>query len=271
MIFDTAGKSTSPAIVMLNGSFTDGKSLLPIAEKLADEYYIIIPTYDGHHENGGIFTTREEQVRKIAEHLKEENITRLALIQGISMGAEIALDLAAYLYEEDEIEVNRCFFDGGPFFSFPLPVRLIMQKKFMSFVDGCRYGTEEEIIARFKENSFVKWAAKGDITPFREMILGMASVAKYMSDTSVCNESDACYTFDFPYVPYTEQKKYYFSWSSDEPARESKSAILDNYPDAKFINAGKLGHGGFITKKPDKYAEVMRKLASPRKIKEDKT
>lgn len=261
MIFDTIGDRNNPVIIMINGSFTSGKSLSNIAEKLSDDFYMIMPTYDGHHENGGEFSTRAIQVQKMIEYIRKENISKIALIQGISMGAEVALDLAAAISNTDDIEVNSCFFNGGPFFNFNIIMRKIMQKKFISFVHDCQHGTIDEIMKRFGNNKMVQWMVKGNIEPYRGMIQGMADVAPFMTDQSVRNESDACYTFDFPAVPKEEQQKYVFSWSSDEPAFKSYKRLKKCYPYANFKNDGKLGHGGFIMEQPDKYANVMRKMA----------
>ena len=261
MIFDTLGNKSNPAIVMINGSFTSGKSLSNIAEKLADEFFMIMPTYDGHHENGGEFSTRDIQVQKMIDFLRTEDIHEIALIQGISMGAEVALDLAAAVYHEPDMNVKSCFFNGGPFFSFNIIMRKIMQRKFLGFVHDCQHGSVDEIMERFGNNKMVQWMVKGNIEPYRGMIIGMADVAPFMSDKSIRNESDACYTFDFPEIPMDEQKKYVFSWSSDEPAFKSCKKIKKRYPYAVYKNDGKLGHGGLIMKQPDKYADVMRKLA----------
>ena len=59
---------------MLNGSFSTGAGLSHIAEMISDKYYIILPTYDGHHEGGGIFTTRLEQAKKMGKALCKDNL-----------------------------------------------------------------------------------------------------------------------------------------------------------------------------------------------------
>ncbi len=228
MIFERVGEKNKPVIIMINGSFCTGKGLLPLAQKLSNRYQVILPTYDGHHENGGIFTTRQDQANKIIEYLKKENIKKIKLIQGISMGAEVALTLGSIISKTTDIEVDRYLFDGGPFFKFPKWFRKIMQMKFKGMVHNAQYGTEEEIIERFKNNKMVKWMLKGDIKPYEKLIIDMSKAAPYMTDESICNESDACYTFDFPEIPEKEQKKYYFTWSNNEPAFKSKKKIEKN-------------------------------------------
>ncbi|MCR5057567.1 MAG: alpha/beta hydrolase [Clostridiales bacterium] len=118
MIIEMLGRKENPGVIMLNGSFTTGYGLRRIADRLSDRYYILLPTYDGHHKSGGVFTTRAGQAQKIIEYLHREDIGRIALIQGVSMGAEIGLALASMFCRTD-IRVDRFLFDGGLFFAFP--------------------------------------------------------------------------------------------------------------------------------------------------------
>lgn len=261
MIFETRGDKKNPAILMLNGSFSTGEGLIHIAEMISDEFYVILPIYDGHHKDGGIFTTRDDQASKIIAYLKSGKICRLALVQGASMGAEIALTLASKM-PSSGITVDRYLFDGCPFFNFPALYRLFMRKKFRSMVHQAQHGTLEEITDRFAKNRMVNWMIQGDISPYKWFIKGLADSAPYMSDESVNNESDACYTFDFPQASVQEQRKYLFIWSLNEPAYKSCKKIKKHYPEACYRSPGKLGHCGFISRRSEEYADFLRKLAN---------
>ncbi len=260
MRFETVGQKKNPVVIMLNGSFSTGKGLMHIARAISNKFYVILPTYDGHYQNGGEFTTREKQAKKIISYLKKEKIKHIALIQGASMGAEIALTLAAMLSNTD-ICVEHYLFDGGPFFHFCLPFRMIMRKKFKAMVHQAQNGSEEEIIECFSNNKMVQWMIHGDISPYKWFIQGLAEAAPHMSDRSISKESDACYTFDFPAVSIQEQKKYYFIWSTNEPAFKSAVNVQKHYPYAKYNSPGALGHCGFISRQPEKYAKFLMKLA----------
>ena len=260
MIFETVGNKEKPVILMLNGSFSTGAGLLHIAEMISDEFYIILPTYDGHHENGGSFTTRDDQAGKIISYLKKEGIGHLALVQGASMGAEIALTFASKMPEAG-ISVDQYLFDGGPFFHFSGWFRAIMRMKFKSMVHQAQHGSYEEITEGFSKNKMVQWMIHGDISPYKWFIKGLADSAPFMSDASIGKESDACYTFDYPEASSEEQKKYLFIWSTNEPAFKSYEKIRKHYPNAKYWSPGDIGHCGYISRKPDEYAVFLRKLA----------
>lgn len=266
MIFDTLGDHNNPVMVMINGSFCSGKGLLPIAEKFAEEYYVILPTYDGHYTKAGDvsecseFTTRREQAKKILQYLKERKIETVELIHGISMGAEVALDLVDEIVQDQSIHIVHTLFDGGPFFHFPYVFRLIMRKKFLGIVHKFQKGNPEDTIAEFLESKLANWILKGNTPPYRNMIADMCSVSRAISDTSVKRESDACYTFDFPVIPQEIQERFVFSYSNDEPANKSQKKMKKCYPEAKFHNAGNLGHCGLLVRKPKEYEEYMRKI-----------
>ena len=260
MIFETIGNKDNPVVLMLNGSFSTDKGLSAIAERIADSYYVILPIYDGHHENGGIFTTKEEQAKKIIDYLAENDINHIALLQGVSMGAEIAFTVYK-MSEENNIEVDHCLFDGGPFYHFPWLMRMFMRAKFRRFVHQAQTGTLDEIMERFSNNKMIKWMIHGDISPYRWFIEGLAESAPHMSDESVNNESDACYTFDFPALTEEAQRKALFIWSTNEPAFSSFKKVKKCYSHSRFGSPGDLGHCGFMARKPDEYAKFMRAYA----------
>ena len=256
MRIDTAGQKGNPVIIMLNGSFTTGRPLQRFAQQyLAEDYYVICPTWDGHDEEGGVFDTRAGQAKKILAWLKDNAITEVALLQGLSMGAEVAVELTRQIRDDDAVIVRRCFCDGGPFFAFPTPFRSLMYMKFRNFIHLGKNGQTEKLM----NNRMIKWMVHGDIEPYREMMGDLP--VDVLTDETIRNESDACYTFDFPAFSREEQRKMVFSWSTDEPARKSAKKIKRAYPYAAYKSPGAMGHGGFILRDPEKYAAVMRKLA----------
>jgi len=257
MLVDTVGRNTNPVIVMINGSFTTGKPFLKFADEyLSDEFYVVCPTYDGHHEGNTVFDSRQGQARKIFSWLKENFISEILLIQGLSMGAEVTLELAKQIVDDGTINVHHYFLDGGPFFDFPKLFRKFMYFKFKKIINMGKDGNTEKLM----NNRMVKWMVHGDIEPYRDMMGDMP--VDVITDMTIQNETEACYTFDFPRFARDEQEKMTFSWSSDEPANKSAKKIKECYPYAAYQSAGAMGHGGFIMRAPEKYAEVIKNLAT---------
>lgn len=112
MQFKVLGEKGKPIVVMLTGSFCPGECLDYIYSRMKN-YYIIVPTYNGHYKDSNDFTTRENEAREIREYLYGLGIERIHLIYGQSMGAEIGVELYRQLSSEGII-VSNLFFDGAP-------------------------------------------------------------------------------------------------------------------------------------------------------------
>ena len=63
MKFDVIGEKGKPVIVMLTGSFCPGECLKYIYSQMQD-YYIIVPTYNGHYKDSKDFTTDKTKQKK---------------------------------------------------------------------------------------------------------------------------------------------------------------------------------------------------------------
>ena len=95
MIIRTLGNNENPVIIMIPGMFCTYEMPGIIAEYLKDDFCILLPTLDGHHKEEPIYHSKQEDARKIIEWLHENDIKRIALLQGTSMGAELALEVAS--------------------------------------------------------------------------------------------------------------------------------------------------------------------------------
>lgn len=72
MRFNYYGDKNKPCIIMLAGSFCPGECMEYIYSKLCDDFYIIVPTYNGHYENSGDFTARQNEAAEIKQCLIEK-------------------------------------------------------------------------------------------------------------------------------------------------------------------------------------------------------
>lgn len=112
MKFQTMGNVNNPLIIMLPGSFCPSSSLKYLYENLSDTYQILLPEYNGHDENS-TFTSRQKEAKEIVEYIQKEQIKKIKMVYGQSMGAEIGIELFHQFLQEN-MEVEYCFFDGAP-------------------------------------------------------------------------------------------------------------------------------------------------------------
>ena len=256
---------------MLNGAFSTSAGLKHIAEMLSDDFYTILPVYSGHSDNGSVFYTREEQAEKIIEYLNDQHIDQIALVHGISLGAEVALSLADALGKTD-IQVDQYLFDGGPFFHLSRLARWIMRGKCRLIVHAAQGRSVEEFTQYLLNDKLIQWLIRGEIKPYESFIAGVVEASRNITDETINNESDAIFDFHCPEVLAEEQKKYLFTWSEDELPSRTAKRIRKNYPHAAYWTPGELGHCGFIFRKPQEYAaylsNVVRDAYSAEQIQE---
>lgn len=256
MIMHTLGSRGNPAVVMIHGMFCNADMVKSFARYLADDYYIIIPTLTGHYKQSESYAGASAEAQKIMQWLNENGIERLAMIQGTSMGAEIALELA----RQCTLPVEHYLFDGGPFFDFSKGMKTFMRRKFQWFADVCANKVPEEAAGEIMKNGFVRALIGKDADAYKEIIYIFCCAAKNASKETVRNVTETCYACSLPEFDKAMQSRFVFLFSQNEPARKSEKRLRKAYPQAEYIITGKLGHCGFQVKKPREYAEFIARI-----------
>lgn len=212
MQFKVLGEKGNPVVVMLTGSFCPGECLEYIYSRMAN-YYIIVPTYNGHYKDAKDFTSRENEAREIREYLYRLGIERIHMIYGQSMGAEIGMELYRQLIDEG-IKISNLFFDGAPMIRLSRAYKAFMRLKFSTMITMFRDKNIDEAL----NMKFLKKFAGNKINSLKPMIESLIMIAPYLSDNSLKNEVECCYTFDFPMLDCDMQKNTYFFYGEDEKA-----------------------------------------------------
>ena len=257
MTFETLGSKSNPAVLLIHGMMCSSKECMPFGKELSDEYYVIMPTLDGHGHDGTDLLTVDKEAEKIIKYLKEEQINYLALIQGSSMGAEVALEVKRQA-ELDGIKNDICFFDGGPFFHFTPWFRMMMRMRFRKLVRILDTDDPEEALANMMKNKFVKFVIKDKIKQSEGMIRSLVSERKTFSDKTIDNMVDICYKCDLPEFNKESQERLIFCFGTEEPARKSRKRLMKAYPNAQFIDLEGYSHCGLQAEDPAGYAGMLK-------------
>jgi pimeloyl-ACP methyl ester carboxylesterase len=256
MIVKTLGSKENPAILLIPCMFCTSEMTGLIGRYFEEDYYVILPTLDGHHKEVPEYVSKEEDARKIAAWLHENGIRQLKLLQGTSMGAEVALELASKL----DLPVEHSFYDGGPFFHFPRPLRWIMARKFMMFMNKVKGKDKVTAAEDLLKDPFVKKLGGESLESYRGMMNGFCEVGQWIDWKSVRRISDTCYKCDLPDLDAGKVRKSVFFFSENEPARKSEKRLKKKYPEAVFDVGIGYGHCGFQITDPDAYAGYIRKM-----------
>lgn len=237
MKFQTIGNPNDSLIIMLPGSFCPSSGLNYLYEKLKDDYCIVLVEYNGHYENS-TFSSRQNEAKGIVEYIQKQNIHTIKMIYGQSMGAEIAIELFKQL-EKTNINVDYCFLDGAPCIKLPYLYKKFMHFKFNQILKMMKKKEVDQIL----NMKLIKKIARGNTENLRPMIEPMALIAQFLTKESVKNETECCYTFDFPSFDKETQNKMYFFYGKEEKAYKTcYSGVKKAYPQANSIFKEGYGH-----------------------------
>ena len=263
MTFQTLGNRQNPAVMLIHGMISSGADCEPFGRCLADEYYVILPTLDGHGNDGTDLLPLEGEVDRLVGYLKENDIHSMAMVQGSSMGAEIALSVVKRL-EQENIPLTCGFFDGGPFFHFNPVFRSFMHRKFKSLVKVFDTDDHKAAYNGLMNNPFLQFVAKDKATQYEPLIRSMTQKRRHFSDKTVKNLVSICYKCDLPELDDDAQKRMVFFFSYEEPARKSRKRLIKAYPDAEYRDIHGYAHCGFQTAEPEQYAKILKQAIKNR-------
>lgn len=242
---------------MIPGMFCTAKMPERVAEYLTGDFYLILPTLDGHYREEPVYHSKQKDAEELISWLHENHVERLALLQGTSMGAEVALEVARQI----DLPVNHFLFDGGPFFHFPPFVRALTAFKFQRFAGLLRGKSREEARNLILNSRFVvKLGGKAlDSYPF--VLDDMIEIARWIDKDSIRRIADTCYLCDLPSFPEDTIRRFTFLYAKTETARRAEKRLRPAYPSAEYLTIPDTGHGGFQLTKPEEYADLLRKEA----------
>ncbi|MBQ8965750.1 alpha/beta hydrolase [Ruminococcus sp.] len=261
MKFYEYGSRGLPVIVMLTGSFCPADTLEYLYSRLEKDYYIIVPEYTGHYKGSKPFSTRQKEAAKILDYLKEQGVDEVAMVYGQSMGAEIGMELISQLLK-NRIKVGSAFFDGGPFIRLHSLYKAFMNFKFKTMIKQ----VQKSGVDGMMKSAFVKKFTKGDTRAMKPMLEALAKTAPNISEQTIRNETECCYTFNFPDMSEEMQENIFFVYSKEEKAFKSCfKYLIDAYPVANYKTLTGFGHLGFSVRHTDEYIKVLNAICTREK------
>ena len=93
------------------------------------------------------------------------------------------------------------------------------------------------------------------------MIESMAVTSQFLTKESIKNETECCYTFDFPSFDKESQNKMYFFYGKEEKAYKTcYRGVKKAYPQSNYIFKEGYGHLMYSMKKTDDYIEILKEI-----------
>ncbi len=180
------------------------------------------------------------------------------MVYGQSMGAEIAIELTKQLFAMD-IGVKDLVLDGAPCIKLSKAYKAFMYFKFKTMIKMLCGKSVEEVI-RWK---FLNKFSNGDAESMRPMLESLCSVAQHITNESIKNEVDCCYTFDYPEFPTEFLPHMHFFYAKEEKAYTACFKYVKKaYPKADFRVESGFGHLTYSLKNTDQYIDWLRQCCS---------
>ena len=107
MVFKTIGNKSNPVILFFHAMGVIGESSMPVAEKMKEKYYCIMPTSTVYCP-GQRYQSKRDEIQQIVRFLENHGIKEIELAVASSIGADLAM---AFLTEA-KIPVKHVFFMG---------------------------------------------------------------------------------------------------------------------------------------------------------------
>ena len=99
MVFKTIGNKSNPVILFFHAMGVIGESSMPVAEKMKEKYYCIMPTSTVYCP-GQRYQSKRDEIQKIVRFLENHGIKEIELAVASSIGADLAMAYSTVLQTE---------------------------------------------------------------------------------------------------------------------------------------------------------------------------
>ena len=142
------------------------------------------------------------------------------------------------------ITVKHAALDGAPCVRLSRLYRLFMYLKFKTLINMMRSQIPRSRATGYLTQwKFLNKFSGGDTESFRSALVSAKRIAPYITKESIKNESECCYTFDFPQFPMEFQKHMHFFYAKEEKAyRDCYKYVKAAYPEADYRVESGFGH-----------------------------
>ena len=240
MLFETMGDAKAPAVLFFHAMGVTGASSQPVARRLQDRYFCVLPTSTVYCE-GQKYVSKADEVRQVESFLEAQGVERLEMVVASSIGA----DLATAFLSQTKLPVEHVFFDGGQFARIGKATRRIMTP-FLYFAIKSLYWSKGGTLKK------ILWCDDEAIKPYfiaAGKALRYGNLRRQMAD-SLEDEP-------FPPLPEELQTHTYFEFGSIEEHFKYRDAVMKAYPCGHYPVFEGCDHMQYQIRDPKGFAEML--------------
>ena len=243
MIVKEYGKSNKDIIMLLHGGGLSWWNYKEVSEILKSNYHVILPILDGHSGSDRDFTSIESNANEIIEYIDNNYNGNVKLIGGLSLGAQILLDI---LSKRDNI-CEYAIIESA------LVCPMKMTNRLIELLINMSYGLINK-----------KWFSK---LQFKSLKIKEELFDKYYIDSSNITKDNmisflkANSNYHLKNVKTNKSKSIVMVGSKERPIMiKSAKIIHDELINSELEILSGYYHGDLSINHPNEYAEKVKKL-----------
>ena len=243
MIVKEYGKSNKDIIMLLHGGGLSWWNYEEVSEILKSNYHVILPILDGHSGSDRDFTSIESNANEIIEYIDNNYNGNVKLIGGLSLGAQILLDI---LSKRDNI-CEYAIIESA------LVCPMKMTNRLIELLINMSYGLINK-----------KWFSK---LQFKSLKIKEELFDKYYIDSSNITKNNmisflkANSNYHLKNIKTNKSKSIVIVGSKERPIMiKSAKIIHDELINSELEILSGYYHGDLSINHPNEYAEKVKKL-----------
>ena len=243
MIVKEYGKSNKDIIMLLHGGGLSWWNYEGVSEILKSNYHVILPILDGHSGSDRDFTSIESNANEIIEYIDNNYNGNVKLIGGLSLGAQILLDI---LSKRDDI-CEYTIIESA------LVCPMKMTNRLIELLINMSYGLINK-----------KWFSK---LQFKSLKIKEELFDKYYIDSSNITKDNmisflkANSNYHLKNIKTNKSKSIVIVGSKERPIMiKSAKIIHDELINSELEILSGYYHGDLSINHPNEYAEKVKKL-----------
>ena len=235
------GQQNSNVIMLLHGGGLSWWNYRAAAQKLAEQYHVVLPVLDGHADSTAPFTTIEENAARLISYIDTRFGGQILAIGGLSLGGQIAVEMLSQRKDICQYAL--------------LESALVKPMKLTSALIAPTFGASYGLIRQ-------KWFAK-----LQADFLGIPKELfdDYYRDTCKISKADmiaflkanSIYTIKPSLSETTAKVKIIAGAKEQKSIRDSAVLLHDALPGSSMEILPGLRHGDLSINHPQRYARMM--------------
>lgn len=247
MRFKTFGDPKLPSLVLVHGGGLSWWAYQPVVAALEADYHLVLPIVDGHGEAGDTpFVSIEDLARTLMAYIDEQLGGQVALLGGLSLGAQIAVELLStrpQMAEHALIESALVY---------PISGAGLLAKS-----SGWAHGL-------VRQRWFARAQAKSLALPDDLFELYYQDSMRMSKETlEAISRSNGTYTLKEDLLRHSRAKTLVVVGARElEIMRRSARRLHEVLPVSELYLAPQMGHGELSLRHPEAYVALLRTLLS---------